>query len=183
MRIALAASFLLAACAGRTASPAHPRDGNETEEPPPLLSIAPRDAGAEDASPEEKEAALRALDCDRGIPSACAAVAARAERTKNLPYAVRMHERACELHEASSCVRAARMHLSGLGVPPSRAKQIELLSTACKLGDALACTVPAKALMTGNGVPKDERRAIELWQRACAAGSEPACDAIADAGL
>ena len=121
-------------------------------------------------------------DCDRAISFACTVLAGRLERgegiPRDLPRAVVLHERACELRDAASCVSAARMHASGRGVPPSRAKQIELLTTACKLGDALSCAVPARAFATGNGVPRDERRATELWQTACAAGVAPACEAI-----
>ena len=70
---------------------------------------------------------------------------------------------------------------SGAGVPPDRARQLELLAAACLLGDALACDVLAKAYASGNGVARDERRATELWARACTSGVPAACDAI-DAG-
>ena len=108
-------------------------------------------------------------------------MASRAERARDLPHAVRYYERACELHHAASCVSAARMVGSGAGVPPDRARQLELLAAACLLGDALACDVPAKAYASGNGVARDERRATELWARACTSGVPAACDAI-DAG-
>jgi TPR repeat protein len=70
------------------------------------------------------------------------------------------------------------MHASGLGVPPSRPKQLELFGAACRLGDAIACNVVAKAYATGNGVPRDERQARELWQRACTGHVEAACEAL-----
>ncbi len=70
------------------------------------------------------------------------------------------------------------MHASGSGVPPSRARHVELLATACTLGDALACAVPAKAFGSGNGVARDERRATELWERACAGGIATACQEL-----
>ena len=120
-------------------------------------------------------------DCDRGISSGCSIVAARNEKLHHFPVAVRSYERACELHDPAACVSAARMVGSGAGVPPNRARQLELLATACLLGDALACNVPAKAYASGNGVPQDERRATELWGRACTSGVPAACDAI-DAG-
>ncbi len=120
-------------------------------------------------------------DCDRGISTGCTSVAARSEKLHDFPVAVRLYERACELHEAAACVSAARMVGSGAGVPPSRARQLDLLATACLLGDALACNVPAKAYATGSGVPQDDRRATELWGRACTSGVPAACDAI-DAG-
>ncbi len=121
-------------------------------------------------------------DCDRGIVFGCTVAAARLERGEdlNLPRAVKIYERACELRDAAACVAAARMHVSGAGVPPSRARQIELLATACGLGDALACAIPAKAYAKGSGVPKDERRAKELREHACAGGAQDACDAIDD---
>ena len=120
-------------------------------------------------------------DCDRGIVSGCTASATRAEKERNLPSAVRLYERGCELHDAASCVSAARMVGSGAGVPPSRARQLELLASACLFGDALACNVPAKAYASGNVVARDERRATELWGRACTSGVAAACAAI-DAG-
>ena len=123
-----------------------------------------------------------AEDCDRGIAFACGVVATRVERgegvPKDLTRAVRLHERACELRDAASCVSAARMHASGTGVPPSRGKQVELLTAACTLGDALACSVPARAFANGTGVTKDERRAADLLQRACAGGVATACDEL-----
>lgn len=122
-------------------------------------------------------------DCDRGIVFGCTVAAARLERGDdlNLPRAVKTYERACELRDAASCVAAARMYASGSGVPPSRARQVELLATACALGDALACAIPAKAYAKGSGVPKDERRAKELREHACAGGAQDACDVIDDA--
>jgi TPR repeat protein len=121
-------------------------------------------------------------DCDRGIVFACTVIAGRIERgdgvPKDLTRAVVLHERACELRDAASCMSAARMHASGSGVPPSRAKQVELLVHACTLGDAMACVVPAKAFATGSGVVRDERRAADLWQRACAGGVASACEKL-----
>lgn len=121
-------------------------------------------------------------DCDRGIAFACTVVAGRAERgdgvPKNATRAVVLHERACELRDASSCVTAARMHASGSGVPPNRGKQVELLAAACKLGDGAACAVSAKALANGAGVPRDDRRAVELWLLGCAVGNAAACEVV-----
>ena len=134
---------------------------------------------------DAKDLAPCAEDCDRGIAFGCTVVAARTERgdgaSRNLTYAVHLHERACELRDPASCVSAARMHASGAGVPPSRARQVELLAAACKLGDPLACAVPAKAFANGSGVARDERRAAELWERACAGGVRSACEEV-DAG-
>lgn len=73
------------------------------------------------------------------------------------------------------------MHASGAGVPPNRARQVELLGTACKLGDPLSCALPARAFARGNGVPRDERRATELWEHACTGGVASACEEL-DAG-
>jgi len=134
---------------------------------------------------DAKDLAPCTEECDRGIAVACTVLALRVERgdgsPRDITRAVRLHERACELRDAGSCVSAARMHASGAGVPPSRARQVELLAVACKLGDALACSLPAKAFANGTGVPHDERRATELWERACAGGVPSACEAI-DAG-
>ncbi len=144
----------------------------------PSPSIA--DAGAPRACMHDaKDFTPCSEDCDRGIAFACTIVAMRIERgdgaPKDLTRAVRLHDRACELRDAPSCVSAARMHAIGSGVPPSRAKQVELLGNACTLGDAHACAVPAKAFANGTGVTRDERRAADLWQRACAGGIESAC--------
>ena len=131
---------------------------------------------------DAKDLAPCAEDCDRGIAFACGVVAARVERGEGIPRdltrAVHLHERACELRDAASCVSAARMHASGTGVPPGRGKQVELLAAACTLGDALACAVPAKAFANGTGVTRDERRAADLLQRACAGGIATACEEL-----
>ena len=130
---------------------------------------------------DPKELAPCTEDCDRGIAFACAVVAARAELVKDLPRAVHVLERACELRDAASCVSASRMHANGRGVPPSHARQIQLLSVACILGDTHACSIPAKAFASGTDVPRDERRAAELWQRGCAGGDESACAQVESA--
>lgn len=155
-------------------APESPSDGGKS---------APTDAGSGPriCVHDAKDLTPCTEDCDRGIGSGCATGATRAEKERHYPVAVRLYERACELHDAAACVSAARMVGSGAGVPPSRAHQLELLATACLLGDALACNVPAKAYATGNGVAQDDRRATELWGRACTSGVPAACDAI-DAG-
>ena len=154
--------------------PPHATDGPSA----PLV-----DAGAARVCMHDtKDLAPCVEDCDRGIAFACTVVAQRLERgegvAQDLTRAVRLHERACELRDATSCVSAARMHASGRGVPPSRLRQIELLGVACTLGDAHACSIPAKAFATGTGVARDERRAADLWQRGCAAGDEAACSEV-----
>ncbi len=134
-----------------------------------------------------KDVAPCAEDCDRGLASGCALLAARVEHGDRVPMdltrAVVLYERARELRDAPSCVSASRMHASGAGVPPSRTRQLDLLSKACVGGDATSCVQAAKAFARGVGVPRDERRAAELWQRACTGGIESACDALGDAGL
>jgi TPR repeat protein len=153
----------------------------ETTASGPSASV-PEGGAPRSCAHDSKDLAPCVEDCDRGLAFACMLVAMRTERGEGVPRdltrAVHMHERACELRDASSCVSAARMHASGAGVPPSRAKQVELLATACTLGDVHACSVPAKALANGSGVPRDEARAADLWQRACAGGVETACEAL-----
>jgi uncharacterized protein len=117
-------------------------------------------------------------ECNHGIAASCVILAARTHDT----WAVTLYERACELRDAPACATAARFHASGKGVPPNRAKQMDLLAKACALGQAESCTTPAKAFAAGNGVPRDERRARELWERGCGGGIETACDALGDAG-
>lgn len=178
----IALGLSLVACGGAKAAV---RPGEATS----ATSAATKDAAtnAEVDAPRAcahgaKDFAPCVEDCDRGIVFGCTVAAARLERGEdlNLPRAVKIYERACELRDAASCVAAARMHVSGSGVPPSRARQIELLATACALGDALACAIPAKAYAKGSGVPKDERRAKELREHACAGGARDACSAIDD---
>jgi len=170
-----------AACAsGRGLAPSEGPTAGSAELGP---SSVPADASAPRVCTfDAKDLAPCAEDCDRGIGFACTVVASRLERgdgaPRDLPRAVRLHERACELRDAAACVSAARMYASGSGVPPSRSRQVELLGVACLLGDALACALPAKAFASGNGVARDEARARELWQRACAGGVESACEAV-----
>jgi TPR repeat protein len=168
-------------CAGDPAT--KPAEGPRTEQavsgPAPSIVEA---GGPRICVHDAKDLAPCSEDCDRGIAFACGVVAVRIEKGDGVPKdptrAVRLHERACELRDAASCVAAARMHASGAGVPPSRARQVELLGTACLLGDVLACAVPAKAFANGAGVARDEPRAAELWQRACAGGVATACEAL-----
>ncbi|MDB4944888.1 MAG: hypothetical protein JWP97_4422 [Labilithrix sp.] len=139
--------------------------------------------GASDLRPCEE-------DCDRRLAFSCALLAARIERgiettdggvERDLPRALLLHERACELLDVASCSNAARMVAAGAGAPPSRRRQVELLEKACRLGDALACTVPARAYANGTGVARDPARATALWERACASGAAAACGEV-DAG-
>jgi TPR repeat protein len=151
--------------------------------------VSTLDAGGPTACDDRdaKDLAPCIEDCNRGIGFACASVASRLEHggegvPRDLTRAVAMHERACELRDAPSCIAAARMHAAGSGVPPSRARQMDLLAAACHLGDAFACAAPAKAFAEGAGVPRDPRRAKELYERGCIGGVESACEAIEDAG-
>jgi len=175
---AFALIVLFVACGGRRT----PSSANEPAQVGTTTST-PGDAGALTVRAcihGAKDLTPCGEDCDRGIASGCAILAEDAERAKSPTRAVVLHERACELKEASACVSAARMHAAGSGVPPSRKKQIDLLETACRLGDGFACSVPAKAYATGNGVARDEQRAHDLWQRACAAGVEQGCEEIGE---
>ena len=182
----------LALALGAASSGCTPAKPGTNAEGPNATTMAggPSSSIAEAGAPrvclhDAKDLAPCGEDCDRGIAFACTVVAMRIERgdgvPKDLTRAVHLHERACELRDAPSCVSAAHMHAIGNGVPPSRAKQVELLGTACTLGDAHACTVPAKAFAHGSGVTRDERRAAELWQRACAGGVESACEQVESA--
>ena len=118
-------------------------------------------------------------ECDHGIATSCVILAGKTHDT----WAVSLYERACDLRDAAACTSASRFHASGKGVPPNRAKQMELLAKACVLGQAESCSTPAKAFATGNGVTRDDRRAHELWERGCGGGIEGACEALGDAGL
>lgn len=171
---------MVAACG----APAAKSAGSASAEP---NHAEPKAATSEDAGASTPRACLReskdpmpcSEDCDRGIAESCVILAGRVHAI----HAVSLYERACELRDAPACVTAARYHASGNGVPPNRAKQMELLAHACLLGDAPSCNTPAKAFANGNGVVRDERRANELWQRGCGGGIEAACNALGDAGL
>jgi hypothetical protein len=179
--LALTFALVATACAGRP--PAGVHGGPALADAAAETDAGALDSGAaRECTHDGKDATPCAEECDRGIASSCAELASRVERARDLPRAVALHERACELRDAASCVAAARMHAAGAGVPPSRARQVELLGAACRLGDGFACAIPAKAYATGAGVPANEGRAIELWQHACGAGVESACEAVTDAG-
>lgn len=172
--------ILLTACGTPAAKSASPSGGEASR-------VETNGGVAEDAGVHAPRACLReskdpmpcSEDCDRGIAESCVILAGRVHPN----HAVSLYERACDLRDAPSCATAARFHASGRGVPPNRAKQMELLAKACLLGQAEACSVPAKAFATGSGVARDEHRANELWQRGCGGGIETACDALGDAGL
>lgn len=153
---------------GATAASRQSSSTTEEEAPPRVCS---RDA---------KDPAPCFEECQREIVSSCALLAARLERDGDGSAAIAHHEHACELRDPASCAAAARIYAAGRGVPPSRARQVELLARACKLGDSASCLVPAKAYALGDGVDKDEARARELYEIACAAGSERACGAIGE---
>lgn len=191
--LACAAIAVVAACAGRsrvageTAPPSSSaeKNGGAAGGSSDVVGLAICDVDAKEPSVKDLGACVQ--ECDRGIASACSALASRAERgvgglPRDVARAVGLHERACELRDSPSCVIAARMHAAGMGVSPNRAKQMELLSAACNLGDAAACSLPAKAYASGAGVSRDEHKARALWEHACMGGVETACDSL-DAGL
>ena len=148
--------------------------GQPSDPPPDAGSIPPRAClhDFKDPRPCSEE-------CDHGIAASCVVLATKTHDT----WAVSLYERACDLRDAAACTNASRFHAAGKGVPPNRAKQMELLAKACLLGQAESCSTPAKAFAAGNGVTRDERRAHELWERGCGGGIEGACDALGDAGL
>jgi hypothetical protein len=176
---------LLAACASRPRSTTADGPGGTSVSGEAMTT--PDAGGVRACIHDAKDIAPCTEDCDRGIASACATLAARMERGTGIPRdltrAATLHERACELRDPGSCVLAARMHASGTGVTPNRTKQMELLVAACTLGDASACSVAAKAFAAGAGVNRDQTRAHELWERACTGGIETACDALSDGGV
>lgn len=170
---------VLVACGG-AAKNAGPSSG-ATEVSLGKTGDAPHDAGAPVPTVcvhDFKDPRPCTEECNHGIAASCVILAARSHDT----WAVSLYERACDLRDAPACTTAARFHASGKGVPPNRAKQMELLARACGYGRAESCSTPAKAFATGNGVPHDERRARELWERGCGGGIETACDALGDAG-
>ncbi len=171
---------LLAACAARPASsPSSSSAGEGARGGSPASSL---DAGGPAACVRDPKAdAAPCVDeCDRGVAFACVELTTRGGTPTRI---LELHERACELREPSSCVAAARMYASGVGAPPSRAKQLELLAAACRLGDSFSCALPARAFASGSGVARDPRRAKELFERACVGGDEAACETLEDAGV
>jgi hypothetical protein len=171
----------LAACGGAAKNAGSPSGSSDM--PPGKTADAPSDAGTQAPRAclhDYKDPRPCSEECDNGIAASCVILASRGTHDT---WAVRLYERACDLRDAPACANAARFHASGKGVPPDRAKQMDLLAKACMLGQPESCSTPARAFASGNGVPRDDRRAHDLWERGCSGGIEAACDSLGDAGL
>lgn len=179
------ASFALAACgpSERTVRPSGGR-GLATAGGPADTADA---GGPASCTRETTELEPCVADCNRNIAPACVRLAERFEHAegtpRDVPRAVTMRERACDLGDVGSCVLAARMYGSGSGVVPNRARQVDYWVAACKLGEAHACASAGKALRRGDGVPRDEARARDADERGCVAGIEETCARLQDGGV
>ena len=150
---------------GERAFAVHRRGGRRT------TRVRPRREGSRPVQSRTATAGL-SLPAPSWRGGSSAAKACRRISTR----AVRLHERARQLRDAASCVNAARMYASGRGVPPSRARQVELLGLACMLGDGTACTIPAKAFADGRAASRVTSAAPPSCGSAPAlAGDEAAC--------
>ena len=139
----------------------------------------------------EKAAALQAKaapilerDCQAGVARACAdlsgLVFAGNGVSKDENRSVNLIERACELGDRRSCMRAAADFTTGRPhVTKEPARATKHLKKGCELQDQAACHLYAKALFDGTGVPTDAKEAARLQQQACDHQIAPACRELA----
>jgi hypothetical protein len=87
---------------------------------------------------------------------------------RDVPRAIALYERACEIGERESCLTAARLLEAGEGIAPDREKALALFTQMCDDGMALACA-RAAALAPG--------READYLRRACVLGGTGNCAA------
>ena len=92
--------------------------------------------------------------------------------TRDLPRAVTLFLKACDLKDGLGCVRLGEMYQSGRGIPPDEDRAAALFLKACGRGTAEGCTLLGRFYEEGEG-EENGRRAREQYQRACK-GKNPA---------
>jgi len=95
------------------------------------------------------------------------------ERARNVPRAVELLTRTCELESTESCARLGALYLDGTLLPQDPAHAFRLLKKACDDAAPLACYQLGSMYRAGTGVAQDRAKAEALYDRACPDEAEP----------
>ncbi len=132
-------------------------------------------------------------DCQNEDPGACGnlgALFADGELSNGKPNYERAYfyyHRACDLGDASRCVRAATFAAKGQGTTLSKEKAIEILTRGCDIKEGESCNnlalLKIGAQFLDGSLVKDKAQEIPeyvkyLFERGCDYGSKSACKNI-----
>ncbi len=85
---------------------------------------------------------------------------------------------ACARGEKGACVRQARVHEHGIGVPRDRRRAAQMLDPLCQSGDLEACARLANLYTYAADFPDGYPRGLALSASTCDAGSARACEGL-----
>src|SRR5439155_8845039 len=92
----------------------------------------------------------------------------------DLPGALALHKKGCDLGEESECFNLAIAVHDGKGTAADVAAGRKLFSDGCQRGHADSCATLAKLLKQAH----ENERAAELRERACGLGQQVACNDV-----
>jgi TPR repeat protein len=128
-------------------------------------------------TPPARAILLYGRGCDGGDAAACVESGRFYKQRRDLPRAVQVLTRACEL-DAAACDPLGRMYLQGEGVAADFGRAFQLFTQACDAGDGRACSRLSYLYKAGSGVPRDPARAAQLEKRACQKGHLATCNRL-----
>jgi TPR repeat protein len=94
---------------------------------------------------------------------------------RDLPQAMRLYARGCDLGERVACSELGVALTYGEGIARDLERAVALYDRSCRLGFPLGCANLGFMLEHGQGVARDEARAQTLYRESCAAGESYAC--------
>jgi len=97
------------------------------------------------------------------------------EVPQDMPRAVGLFGKACDLGEATACSNLGAMYSAGLGVQEDMARAEKLYQKSCDAGDADGCQRLGSMFEEGNGVRADRVRAAAFFSKACKLGNSDSC--------
>jgi hypothetical protein len=185
--VAVAAALSIGACLAPPKEPTQAVTPTVVGSASAEAAVAPAAPMPEDDAPVNPVAwkaglspdfADHAKSCDRGEISWCTVVATSYEsegEMQDVPRAVAVYKKMCDLGNAPACEKAGTMVLAGKSGSPDAAQGLDLLGKACDAGSAGACLTVAVHYEKGDGVKKDPKKAKAAYGKACDAGTESAC--------
>ncbi|RVU47916.1 sel1 repeat family protein [Lujinxingia sediminis] len=142
-------------------------------------------SGESPASPAPAYATLddpRAALCEDGDAQACHSLANDlafdTERAKELPLAIELFTRACQLERGEACHDLGLIHSQGVSVPQDPDQARHFFERACELGQEQGC---ADARNVGTGTSLADY--APQWEESCEQGDPKACMDLAVALL
>eukprot|EP00300_Choanocystis_sp_HF-7_P022204 c21373_g1_i1.p1 GENE.c21373_g1_i1~~c21373_g1_i1.p1 ORF type:complete len:318 (-),score=49.98 c21373_g1_i1:75-983(-) len=98
-----------------------------------------------------------------------------AEAEKEIPAALELLEKACELDDHEGCHYAGALRAAGVGIASAPELAFAHFVRGCNIGGGPSCTMAAKFAGAGVGTEKDPAQAAELLNKGCALNDGPAC--------